>query len=451
MRWLQYGREQVILSWQDGLLTGSLEPSSDKDRIGSGWRIVLPGPLLDRALDAVHAIAKDLLREALLGSEGIEKTWQHSLGYGKAGLALFFQYMHLATGEATSAAKRDALLMASTRAIAEQRMPSDLYRGFSGITWVWNHVHSDATPDKRSAAWEEINQALTAWVQRESTPAELFEGLGGVCLYLAECPSTSAQGLLELIVSRLEQKAIPQAVGVAFPMSARMRQQWITTFGHEPTDVWKISVAHGNAGCLAALASALTVTSDFDRGAQLIRAGCECIWSQELDGPRAFPEMVGADLPCLTSGWCNGDLGIALALFQMARRLDRTDWQERSLAIARRQALSRVDAVELNNRDNYCLCHGHAGRAHIFNRLYQTTDEAVFADAAIYWFEQCLNSRSESQGIGGFLLYEGFERAGKTTRGFLMGAAGLGLAMLAASTEVTPDWDRLLLASMPEG
>jgi lantibiotic biosynthesis protein len=76
------------------------------------------------------------------------------------------------------------------------------------------------------------------------------------------------------------------------------------------------------------------------------------------------------------------------------------------------------------------------------------TGEELFAEAARYWFEQCLALRAEGKGIGGFLLDEGFERGAKATRGFLMGASGLGLALLAAATPVAPDWDRLLLVSM---
>jgi hypothetical protein len=35
--------------------------------------------------------------------------------------------------------------------------------------------------------------------------------------------------------------------------------------------------------------------------------------------------------------------------------------------------------------------------------------------------------------------------------GFLMGAAGIGLALLAAATSVEPEWDRLLLLSSRSG
>jgi len=69
------------------------------------------------------------------------------------------------------------------------------------------------------------------------------------------------------------------------------------------------------------------------------------------------------------------------------------------------------------------FCHGAIGLAHIFNRLYQANGEPVFREAARRWFGHVLD---ESQ---------------------LEGAAGIGLALLAAMTPLEPRWDRLFLLS----
>jgi hypothetical protein len=37
----------------------------------------------------------------------------------------------------------------------------------------------------------------------------------------------------------------------------------------------------------------------------------------------------------------------------------------------------------------------------------------------------------------------------KDDPGFLTGSAGIGLALLAATTAVAPDWDRVLLTAIP--
>jgi lantibiotic biosynthesis protein len=436
-----------MVRWSDRLLKESPRVGSVRSATDLGWRILLPSRLRQQALDSVSSIARDLCAGDNPVSSGIESIWDHSLGYGSAGIALFFHYLHLSETDPGAANWRDRFMSASTRAVARQRMPCDLYRGIAGVAWSWKHIHRNLSDEKTAAAWAEIDQTLQAWMQLRTTPAELFEGAGGLCLYLAESRGAQAEELLGLILSKLERDAQRFPAGVAFLMSPAMRRHWVSNFGQEPTNVWKISVAHGSVGCLGGLAAALTFDSCHERSVRLLKAGVEWVWSHQSNGLRAFPEMVGADLPSRTGGWCNGDLGIALVLCQIARRLNRADWLDRSLAIARSEAAVRIDSVEENNRDNYCLCHGHAGRGHIFNRLYQFTGEDCFVEAAIYWFEQCLALRTSGAGIGGFQLQEGFGREPKSTRGFLMGASGLGLALLAAATSVPPEWDRLLLAS----
>ncbi|MBI3726400.1 hypothetical protein HY251_20940, partial [bacterium] len=55
----------------------------------------------------------------------------------------------------------------------------------------------------------------------------------------------------------------------------------------------------------------------------------------------------------------------------------------------------------------------------------------------------------ESGGVAGFraLRHRGGREVPVDDPGFLTGASGIGLALLAASTDLEPAWDRLLLLS----
>jgi tetratricopeptide (TPR) repeat protein len=68
-----------------------------------------------------------------------------------------------------------------------------------------------------------------------------------------------------------------------------------------------------------------------------------------------------------------------------------------------------------------------------------------FERAATVWFERLLASRQPAAGIGGFANFghEGVEIFLDT--GWYRGAAGIGLALLAATTNVEPNWDRMML------
>ena len=106
------------------------------------------------------------------------------------------------------------------------------------------------------------------------------------------------------------------------------------------------------------------------------------------------------------------------------------------------------------------LCHGSGGLLQIFNRLYQTTGDDLCRQAALKWLEATLEYREPGNWIGGFwsmdTLPESWKTPGTPTLvksavpGFLTGAAGVGLALLAASTPIEPRWDRALMMTIPD-
>ena len=72
----------------------------------------------------------------------------------------------------------------------------------------------------------------------------------------------------------------------------------------------------------------------------------------------------------------------------------------------------------------------------------------MLGKAARTWAERALAMRRPGEGIGGFLALvpdARLERGWNSDPGFLTGAAGVGLALLAAASPVEPAWDRALL------
>jgi len=86
--------------------------------------------------------------------------------------------------------------------------------------------------------------------------------------------------------------------------------------------------------------------------------------------------------------------------------------------------------------------------------VFQATGEERLAEAARSWYERALafSEPGCGCGIGGFRSWA-TDRTGvsdwRDDPGFLEGAAGVGLALLAAASPVEPEWDRLLLAATP--
>src|SRR5262249_35842253 len=120
-------------------------------------------------------------------------------------------------------------------------------------------------------------------------------------------------------------------------------------------------------------------------------------------------------------------------------------WEHAGLDIALRAAQRTPDQAGVVDAG---LCHGAAGLGHLFNRLAQASKEARLIDAARFWFEQTLAMSRPGQGVGGFQAWgpaPNGELAWWADPSFLTGAAGIGLALLAAATDVEPCWDRVLL------
>jgi hypothetical protein len=166
------------------------------------------------------------------------------------------------------------------------------------------------------------------------------------------------------------------------------------------------------------------------------------------EGPVRFAYWLApAELPSpARSAWCYGDPGVAAALLSAARCLGESAWEEEALELAVRAARRPVEECGVTDAG---LCHGAAGLGHIFNRLYQSTGHAELASAARFWLARALELRRPGHGVAGFVPDTAGEDPRRWDAGFLMGAAGIALALAAASSEAEPTWDRLMLLSPP--
>jgi hypothetical protein len=138
-------------------------------------------------------------------------------------------------------------------------------------------------------------------------------------------------------------------------------------------------------------------------------------------------------------------LGIAVALLTAARQKHNSAWEGAALETAAKSAQIPVDSSNILDTG---LCHGFAGTGHLFNRLFNATGEDAFRVAAEKHFRHLFTKRS-SRGIGGFESLSMDGKSWESEPGILTGAGGIGLALLAAVSPIVPDWDEMLLASIP--
>jgi hypothetical protein len=420
-------------------------------RLAIPWEPLVEGDTAARALAAVEAIARDLAGEPEPEASGLD------LNRGLAGRALFFAYLERATGDAAAGERAGELLERAIVELGEQRSPSpSLYDGFAGLAWVVEHLvagevsqagrgagvagaRSDDETDEDDSQ-EDLNAgidaALLALLRLSPWRGEvdLLGGLVGYGVYALErLPRPSAAALLSLVVARLAERAEPAA------RIERGSPGLVWVLPESPALAPDPGMAHGAAGAIALLARVVARGAAEPLAETLLAAAVEGVL-----GLRRAEEEGKGDL-----AWCAGDAGLSVALLAAARACDREDWEETALRLATGAAARYLHDSEAEGFDP-ALCHGTAGLSHLFHRLYWATGDPALGSAARRWLERTLAHWRPGEGIGGYLVRKKQEdgRAGWVADpGFLGGAAGIGLALLAAASPIEPAWDRLLLLS----
>jgi len=200
-------------------------------------------------------------------------------------------------------------------------------------------------------------------------------------------------------------------------------------------------LAHGISGPLALLAQALRRGITVDGQHEAIKTICAWLDSWRVDTPsghrwpymitrdemRSRPEHVQHSGANRRPSWCYGTAGIARSLHLAALALD-DDHRRQSAEDALISAVTDPAQDALVN--DASLCHGYAGLARITARA--TTDATR-------------PSATRLHALTGDLLHRARAQPVPDGPGVLEGAAGVGLAALAAATEPATGWDTCLL------
>lgn len=309
-----------------------------------------------------------------------------------------------------------------------------LFGGLTNAAWVLCHT-LDADDSEESLA--AIDEALLRVLGEQTWTGahDLIEGLVGFGVYFLErlahgADAKATEGLAR-VTTHLDRTATKTDDGATWHTPLSLLPP---SFASEyPDGFYDCGIAHGVPGMIGFLARASTHVPQRGRALALEARRWLEATATGGDGERTFPGKRMGRLPSTThteaarTAWCYGDPGVAVGLW----------WAERAFG----HETSSIDATELAlralRRDmerarvvDATLCHGAAGLGHISNRFFHATRDAAFAEQARTWFARALELPIPSEPA------------------FLDGSAGVGLALLAATTASEPAWDRLLLTNL---
>ena len=201
-----------------------------------------------------------------------------------------------------------------------------------------------------------------------------------------------------------------------------------------------ISLSHGMASLIIFLVRTYEQEYNSYKIQKMISTGINFILNQEIN-----PLKYGSYFPCFSLekseipirsrlAWCYGDLGVATALWYAGDIMKNEVWRRKAIDIF------QYSTKRLLPSDTYVsdasICHGSAGIAMIFNRMYLNTGIPEFHVATNYWIKETLR-----------LLEEKREPILNSDYSLLTGLSGIGLVLLSYISNDSQSWDELFLLS----
>jgi len=387
----------------------------------TSWRPILAGAERQAALDTVLAIA-----DALIALP--EETLPAQLGRGAAGFSLFFCHLgrHSGVAEHRELAEHYA-------ALAMERMTG------TGIAWLLEHLRTQGY-EVEADVTEDVDALL---LERLSGPYDgefdLIGGLVGLGIYALEGQMNERRRqILERVIARLAEVAQPRPAGCSWlapPM-------YLGDDPRFPDGGDNFGMAHGTPGVIALLGATAARGLFVDQARPLLERAVS--WQRTYDQVqhpyRRYAYSIVDPSQRSRLAWCYGDPGIAVALLIAARGLgdEALGAQAEALITSSTRCPPEQAGIE-----DAALCHGAIGLGHLFNRLGQATRSEVLIESARDWIRRGLAMRKLDVGIAGYQA--NYRGEWIDDPGYLTGAAGIGLGLLAAVSESPPTWDQPLL------
>ncbi|HTJ11842.1 MAG TPA: lanthionine synthetase C family protein [Dinghuibacter sp.] len=348
-----------------------------------------------------------------------------SLYLGKAG-RLLFDFLYRKHRSHQSDGFGDEI-----QELAEQSIGEDkpfFCGGVAGIQWLYAYLHKEGFLDQTDWLFlcegdAALGQMALAMLDRGNY--DFLHGAVGIGHYLLYKDQPWLEPYFQRFMEKLEALFGRSLDGLAIPRFS------FNTYAVVPGEI-NLGLAHGLPSvllfCAQCCRQGICVATARDIAVKLIRYMRQHV-NADTRG-NFFPNMTGAGEEDLTSrlAWCYGDLGAAYALFTAGRVFNDTSTESFSLDILTHSTQRRTHLQTGVN--DACVCHGSAGVAHIYNRLWLATGQPVFREASTDWIRTTLGYATHPDGIAGYKTYDGVGNSYTRNSGLLEGVSGIGAVLL---------------------
>lgn len=373
-------------------------------------------------------------------SEGIGENDQ-GLMTGDHGILLFILYHISSIKKSIIQEEEEALIELVINNTKDGSNPYAYCDGLPGILCLFDILRKKKIIDINiSDSNRKINNYLTKAVEKgiATNNYDFLHGTPGSILYFSKTESN--KNTTNKFIDGIHLNAIKNTTINTF--------KWESYISNENSSGYNLSLAHGMSSTVILLSRLLKNEPYNKKIKEMINGTINFFFSQELDTyiyGSYYPPFIIKNKPVTKSrmGWCYGDLGVALAMWQAGKVMNQTKWKDKALEVFL-YATTRKDPDTEFVKDAG-ICHGSAGLAMIFRRMYLETGIEEFKTATDHWINETLKNARFEDGLAGYkrLTMDGWEN----DYSLIMGIAGIGLVLISYLTNDAQEWDELFLLS----
>jgi lantibiotic modifying enzyme len=352
---------------------------------------------------------------------------------GTSGVVLFFLEAHRLTSESSYMAEARSgadHLLSRLEEISSSEGPG-LYTGLAGVGFVLDRTYQATRDEKYLEGVRRVVEILKA--------SALVKGKGLEWNDVTDIISGSA-GIGLFLLHAERERDLPQALELAVGAGKRLLELSVPG---EPGLKWKMTpdfarlmpnFSHGTAGVAYFLATLYQATGE-KRFLEAALAGGEYLKSiADVTGDACLifhHEPEGEELFYL--GWCHGPAGTARLFYRLFEITNDPDWMKWVRMSAQGVLESGIPEKRTPGFwNNVSQCCGSAGVAEFFLSLHQITKEREYLDFARRLTEDTLARATRDASGLRFVQAENRTEPEnlKAQTGYMQGAAGIGLWLL---------------------
>lgn len=390
--------------------------------------------------DKILEIADELMRRAYNSTDDL------SLMDGKAGIAIFFQYLYQLEKDEIFYNHSVQLLTEIIDKIALSGCKTHTFcSGLAGIGWTLEHMarlnYIEADTNK---ILSDVDLVLEKRMMHDISEGnyDFLHGAIGIGMYFLNRKKKAKRATINLI-NQLYLKGEEEGDSI----------KWGSIIDYENKKIgYNLSLSHGISSIVAFLSKAIRSGIDDTKTYKLLKGGINYILSQQNKSDTSFSyfpaiqQEKSENLKSSRLAWCYGDLGIAMALYHAGITL--SDEELLSFALKVLYTSTKRKTLQSGMVVDAGFCHGTAGITHIYNRMYLNTGNPIFLTSMNHWQTKTLDLAIFNDGLAGYKTYHPEKYGGWSNNvSLLTGIAGIGLSSISAISEVQPFWDECLLLS----